>query len=738
MSALADTDETDGSVSVRLGTILPTGLDGGAGGTGSGTIQLTDAGAQPAVDVDMDSLSVNEGATVSYRVKLHTNPGGTVTVTPQSGDSTRLTVPGALSFNSGTWSNWQTVTLTSLADSDLTDNDVTVTHTVSGYGSVTTAPSVTVSIIDGGAGVTVNPTALSVNEGANGSYSVRLNSRPSASVTITPTSGDTVTATVGNAVTFAPAEWSSQKSIQVSGVNGGQARISHSVSSTDTAYAAVTPSPVDVTVTGTARVRVSALTVIAVEHGAAGTYDVWLNTDPGAAVTVTPQTTSSAIGLSAALSFNSSNFRVPQRVTVTANTDTNTTSESATITHTVSGYSGVNQGPEVAVTVQDAGSRILVSPTSLTVKEGASTSYTLTTTTEPTSNVTLTPTGLGGRVTVSPSPATFGPGRSLTQQVTVQGVAVGSVTLNHRIAASNPNSSFWRVTVPPVSVRVTPADAVIVSPINLAASEGGTATYYVELASDPGGAVTVTPASSDTGAATVSGALSFNSSNWDAPRSVTVTAVQDGDGNHENVTISHQVSGYTGVSSAPSVTLFVGDDEFRPTASVQAGTGGNRTEGQAVTFDFSAPDITSDVTLHYNVSATGGYVASGDLGAKTLTVPAGGATPGAASISVATLADSIDEPAGTVTVTLTNHADYTVSATAGSATRTVDDNDRGSATLAAPAGNIAEDGGSKTLTLTLNRALVAGRAWRSSWPSAARRASAPTSPWLHPAPRRPA
>ena len=709
VSALADADETDGSVSVRLGTIRPAGLDGGADGTGSGTIRLTDAGAQPAVDVDMDSLSVNEGAAVSYRVKLHTDPGsGTVTVTPQSGDSTRLTVPGALSFNTGNWSVWRTVTLTSLADADLSDDDVTVTHAVSGYGSVTTAPSVTVSIIDGGAGVTVNPTALSVNEGANGSYTVRLNSRPSASVTITPTSGDTVTATVGNAVTFAPAEWNSQKSIQVSGVNGGQARITHSVSSTDTAYAAVTPAPVDVTVTGTARVRVSAMTVTAVEHGAPGTYDVWLNTDPGAAVTVTPQTTSSAIGLSAALSFNSSNFRIPQRVTVTANTDSNTNSESATITHAVSGYSGVNQGPEVAVTVQDAGSRILVSPTSLTVKEGTSTSYTLTATTEPTSNVTVTPTGLGGRVTVSPSPASFGPDRSLTQQVTVQGVSAGSVTLNHRIAASDPNSSFWRVSVPPVSVRVTPADAVIVSPVNLAASEGGTATYYVELASNPGGAVTVTPSSSDTGAATVSGALSFNSSNWNVPKSVTVTAVQDADGNHENLTISHQVSGYTGVTSAPSVTLFVGDDEFRPTASVRAGTGADPDEGQAVTFDFSTPDITSDVTVRYNVSATGGYVASGDLGTKSLTIPAGGATPGAASISVATLADSVDEPAGTVTVTLNNHADYTVSTTAGAATRTVNDNDRGSATLAAPAGNIAEDGGSKTLTLTLNRALDAG------------------------------
>ncbi len=346
VSALADTDETDGSLNVRLGTITPTGLDGGAGGTGSGTIQLADAGAQPAVDVDMDSLSVNEGASVSYRVKLHTDPGsGTVTVTPQSGDATRLTVPGALSFNTGNWSAWRTVTLTSLADADLTDDDVNVTHTVSGYGSVTTAPSVMVSIIDGGAGVTVSPTTLSVNEAGSDNYNVRLNSRPSASVTVTPTSGDTVTATVGNAVTFAPAEWSSQKSIQVSGVNGGQARITHSVSSTDTAYAAVTPAPVDVTVTGTARVRVSAMTVTAVEHGAPGTYDVWLNTDPGAAVTVTPQTTSSAIGRSAALSFNSSNFRIPQRVTVTANTDSNTDSESATITHAVNGYSGVNQAP---------------------------------------------------------------------------------------------------------------------------------------------------------------------------------------------------------------------------------------------------------------------------------------------------------------------------------------------------------------------------------------------------------
>ena len=154
-----DVDESDETVTVSLGTLVDSALDGGASGTrtGNGQIAITDAGPQPGVDVDMDTVALSEGGTVSYRVKLHTNPGGSATVTPVSGDKKLLTVPGPLNFNSSTWATWQTVTVESLRDNDLVQNTVTITHKVNGYGGVTAGPEVTASIVDGGYGVTVTP-----------------------------------------------------------------------------------------------------------------------------------------------------------------------------------------------------------------------------------------------------------------------------------------------------------------------------------------------------------------------------------------------------------------------------------------------------------------------------------------------------------------------------------------------------------------------------------------------------
>jgi hypothetical protein len=64
--------------------------------------------------------------------------------------------------------------------------------------------------------------------------------------------------------------------------------------------------------------------------------------------------------------------------------------------------------------------------------------------------------------------------------------------------------------------------------------------------------VTITPNSNDTGAATVSAAMTFTSANWSTPQTVTVTGVADDDINNETVTISHTITGagYAGVTSA--------------------------------------------------------------------------------------------------------------------------------------------------------------------------------------------
>ena len=96
-------------------------------------------------------------------------------------------------------------------------------------------------------------------------------------------------------------------------------------------------------------------------------------------------------------------------------------------------------------------------------------------------------------------------------------------------------------------------------------NEGETGTYTVVLDSAPAGNVTVTPSSDDPGAAAVSGALTFTASTWNSPQSVTVTGVEenDGDGHDETATVSHAVGGYGSVTSAPDVEVAVQDNDVQ-------------------------------------------------------------------------------------------------------------------------------------------------------------------------------
>ena len=119
---------------------------------------------------------------------------------------------------------------------------------------------------------------------------------------------------------------------------------------------------------------------------------------------------------------------------------------------------------------------------------------------------------------------------------------------------------------------LTAADLLVLSATSVTVTEGASATYDVKLKAPPAAELKVSPASSDTGAATVSTAatddkLTFTESNWNANQRVTVTGVQDVDTDDESVTVTHALSGdntgYAG-SSASSVMVTVTDDEGMP------------------------------------------------------------------------------------------------------------------------------------------------------------------------------
>ena len=102
-------------------------------------------------------------------------------------------------------------------DDDANDETVAISHSVSGYGSVTTAAEVSVTVSDNDtAGVSISPTSLSVEEGGTTTYTVVLTTEPSSTVTVTPSSGDT------SAATLSPSSLSNWKTAHRDGLRGGR------------------------------------------------------------------------------------------------------------------------------------------------------------------------------------------------------------------------------------------------------------------------------------------------------------------------------------------------------------------------------------------------------------------------------------------------------------------------------------------------------------------------------------
>ena len=146
-----------------------------------------------------------------------------------------------------------------------------------------------------------------------------------------------------------------------------------------------------------------------------------------------------------------------------------------------------------------------------------------------------------------------------------------------------------------------------------------------------------------------------------------------------------------------------------PRVAVAAGAG--VTEGTAAAFTLTAtPAPAADLTVNYTVSdaANADFVAADGEGAKTAVIRAGESS---ADIEVATVADSADEPSGSVSVAVDSGDGYAPGDPASAEVRVADD-DATTVALAGPAGDIAEDGGTKAFTVTLGRTLEAHESLR--------------------------
>ena len=272
---------------------------------------------------------VAEGWTQSVTVTLSADPERTVVIpithTPQSGadyPADYSVIPESLTFNTGQMS--QTITFTATQD-EVDDDGESV---LLGFGaplpggvSLGTTVTATVSITDDdGARVSVSESSLTIAEGSSGTYTIVLDSQPTASVAVAindPSNTD-VTAEPAS-LTFSSTDWSTPKTVTVNAAQDADAEdetatVTHTVTSTDSSYSGASANSVAVMVTDDDEVPVTvsfgagAYTVL---EGGTQSVTVTLSADPERTVVI-PLTAADQDGAAPA------DYTVPTSVTFDA------------------------------------------------------------------------------------------------------------------------------------------------------------------------------------------------------------------------------------------------------------------------------------------------------------------------------------------------------------------------------------------------------------------------------------
>ena len=267
-------------------------------------------------------------------------------------------------------------------------------------------------------GVAIDPTSISLEEPAPGetavasSYTVKLNSRPTDTVTVTvgganpavSLSGATLSNT--NTLTFTTSNWDTAQTVTVTPVEdangtGETITLTHIQSGGDYTGIAADSVTVNVTDSDTRNVVLSSTSLTVKEGDEIGvSYTVKLSTQPSGTVTVTiggPSGTDLSISgatlsNSNTLTFSTSNWNTAQTVTVTAGHDGNSDDESETLTHTASGGDYANLTKDLPVTMTDdapATVTVSFSAASYSVTEGSSRTVTVTVDADPERTVVI-------------------------------------------------------------------------------------------------------------------------------------------------------------------------------------------------------------------------------------------------------------------------------------------------------------------------------------------------------------
>ena len=538
---------------------------------------------------DIEGIRVPKGGQASFTVRLATQPTDDVPlditlVYNRRGSLTSS--PSSMMFTTADWDRPQTVTVRSAAWGN---NSNAVLRLNTGY--TEDDAYYFLGWIDyrvreyDAPGIVLSPSQVAVGEGSTTTYGVRLNTKPTADVTVAVAEGtgdSDITVTSSKTLDFTAYNWKRSQYVTLSAahdddlVNGSRA-IMHTASGGDYAGIAATLTATEAD-DETAALLLST-NAVTVPEGGSASYTVRLSAQPASAVSVSIAADTSQDGdfvpAPASLSFNASNWNSAQTVSIAAREDDDGVNGSADIRHTASGaeFNGLTATVLASESDNDTPGITFSPPLGpIFIPEGGSYLYTVVLDTAPTAEVSIT-------VSISGDDDINIPGTSKTwsfnaadwntpKQIRIRAdedgdTDNGTATVSHTITTAD--SDYAEMSIGDITATERDNDlSVTLSTNALTVPEGSTASYTVKLSVQPTDDVTVVISEGTGGgndaditvSSPASKTLTFTASSYNTAQTVTLRAAPDSDPDDGSRTFTHTANGggYTDVTAALTAT----------------------------------------------------------------------------------------------------------------------------------------------------------------------------------------
>ncbi len=551
------------------------------------TIKDKDTGSIHAPAV----VDIQEGSTKTFEVSLSDAPSSEVTITIGNYAGTDLAItppkPLTLTFDDKNWNVPKEVTLTAERDDDVVNEEVPLTLSASGAEYEGLQQIVTVKIDDvDTAGILANQ-AVEVPEGASNSFEVALSSAPPGEVTvlIEGHAGTDLESTPPKplTLTFDDKNWNVPVTITLTASEDDDALddpVTLTLESSGNGYVATRT--VEVTIRENDRAGIHAPTTVTVPEGGAHSFDIMLSSAPSSEVVIAV-TGYVGTALEATppkpptLKFDHTNWNIPTSITLTASDDPDVIDHTFPLTLIASGAEYQDVTSVVTVTVKDSDVTGIVANGTIRIPEGHSNSFDVALSSAPPGEVTVTIEGYAGTdlEAIPPKPLKFDDTNwntpkpiTLTASEDDDAVEDAPVMLTLKSSGSSYTATHT------IKVTILENDrAGIRVPATVTVVEGNANSFEITLSSAPSREVTVVieghMGTSLEAAPPNPHTLTFDHTNWNTPKSVTLTASRDANIISEKIPLSLKASGaeYEGLKS--TVTVIIVDNDIRGLAAAE-------------------------------------------------------------------------------------------------------------------------------------------------------------------------